>query len=226
MKKAKKAVVLLSGGLDSATALYMALARGYECHCLTFDYGQRHKREIKSAAAIAKGRKSGYRIVRLEFPWNGSALLDKDMVLPERGIKEIMREGIPATYVPARNVIFLSIAAGYAEAIGAGAIFIGANSRDYSGYPDCRGRFFKAFAAALKAGTRAGCESSGIKIQVPLIRMSKAEIIKAGMRLKVPYGLTWSCYRGGRRPCGRCDSCRLRAKGFKEAGAKDPLTDG
>ena len=219
----KTAIVLLSGGLDSATTLYMAREKGYRCHCLIFDYGQRHNREVRSAVTLAKRAGCDYKVMRLEFPWKGSALLDKKVNLPERAAKDIARGGIPSTYVPARNTIFLSMAAGWAEAAGAGAVFIGANALDYSGYPDCRKDFFDAFRLALKKGTKAGRISSGIKIATPLIRMSKAGIIRAGMELSVPYELTWSCYRGGKRPCGKCDSCLLRAKGFKEAGFKDPL---
>ena len=217
----KKAVILLSGGLDSATTLYFAKDSGYECFCLIFDYGQRHKRELESAKAIAKKAECRWRIVKISLPWKGSSLLDKRSRLSTIDYRPSTT--IPSTYVPARNIIFLSFALSCAEAMGAKSIFIGANAIDYSGYPDCRPEFYNAFIKAANLGTKAGVEGKGIKIVTPLIRKTKAQIIRLGMGLGVPYGLTWSCYRGARNPCGRCDSCNFRTKGFIEAGIKDPL---
>ena len=208
-------MVLLSGGLDSATALYFAKAKGYICHCLIFDYGQLHKKEIIQAVNIAKASACAYKILKIDFPWKGSALLDRKIKVPEK-----ITKGIPATYVPARNIIFLSFALSFAETIKAQAIFIGAHAQDYSGYPDCRPDFFKAFVKMAKAGTSCGRR---IRILVPLLNKNKAQIISIGQKLGVPFNLTWSCYRGARRICGKCDSCRWRAKGFKEAGLADPL---
>lgn len=198
-----KAIILLSGGLDSTTTLYYAKSKGYQCHALIFDYGQRHKKEIRYAVAAAKRESVPYYIVRIKLPWKGSALLD-----PKYNKK---KKGIPATYVPARNTIFLSFALSYAEAIGAKYIFIGANAIDYSGYPDCRPEFIKAFQEVAKKGTR----DQGIGVRAPLLCKTKTQIIKLARKLKVPLELTWSCYKGGRKPCGVCDSCKLREKGFK-----------
>ncbi len=215
----KKAVILLSGGLDSATTLYFAQSKGYECHCLIFDYNQRHRREIKSAIALAKRAKCPYSLVKIGLPWKGSALLDNNISLPKN--KSLTRSGIPSTYVPARNIIFLSFAASYAEAIGARDIFIGANAIDYSGYPDCRPDFIRSYQAMLAKGLKTGVEKKVISLQTPLIRKTKAQIVKLAVSLKVPLELTWSCYTGGNKPCGVCDSCRFRAKGFEEAKVKD-----
>lgn len=209
----------MSGGLDSATLLYYAKSHGFQAHCLIFDYGQRHQVEIEHAQRIARRAGCPYKLVRLAFPWQGSSLLDKKMRLPQR--KEINLREIPSTYVPARNIIFLSLAASYAEAVGASVVFIGANAVDYSGYPDCRPEFFRAYQRALRKGTKAGVQKKAVKICVPFVRKTKAEIIGLGARLKVPYHLTWSCYRGGKRPCGKCDSCLLRRRGFEEAGVAD-----
>ena len=218
----RKAVLLLSGGLDSAVTLYYAISRGYDCHCLIFDYGQRHKEEILQAKRIAKNAKSKFEIVKISLPWKGSSLLDVKVRLPlDRSIKEI-KKGIPVTYVPARNTIFLSIAGSFAEAIGARDIFIGAHFEDSSGYPDCRKRYLEAFQDVIDAGTKAGLEGN-LRLRYPLIDKTKGDIIKLGKRLKVPFKLTWSCYKGGARPCMRCDSCILRAKGFKAVGITDPL---
>jgi 7-cyano-7-deazaguanine synthase len=219
--KNKKAVVLLSGGLDSAVGLYFAASKGFDCHCLVFDYGQRHRREIESAKKLAKVRKFPYRVLTVDFPWKGSSLLDKSMP-----VTKVSKGGIPDTYVPSRNIIFLSFALSYAEAIGARDIFIGAHSQDYSGYPDCRPEFYRSFAGVSATGTKAGVEGRPIKIQIPLLRKNKAQIIRMGTKLGVPFGLTWSCYNGGKIPCGACESCRFRAKGFKEAGIKDPALSG
>ena len=214
MKMTSKAVVLLSGGLDSATTLYAAHAQGYQTYCLIFDYGQRHAKEILCAKKLAQVTKSDFKIVKIGLPWGGSALTDKKIALPKNR-KNIPNE-IPVTYVPARNIIFLSFAASYAEAVGAGAIFIGANAIDYSGYPDCRPSFYEAFAKVMKRGLKTGVSGKMIKIYTPLIRKTKAQIIRMGHKLGVPYELTWSCYAGGKKPCGVCDSCVLRAKGFAD----------
>lgn len=215
----KKAVVLLSGGLDSATTLYLARAKGFYCTCLIFDYGQRQRREIESAKKIAKKAGCKTKVIKIELPWKGSSLLDKKI-----GIRAGFKSGkIPSTYVPARNIIFLSFALSFAETSRAGSIFIGAHSQDYSGYPDCRPEFFRAFSKLSACGTKASIEGRKIRINTPLIRKNKAGIIRLGRKLDVPFNLTWSCYRGGQKPCGRCDSCYFRAKGFKEAGIKDPL---
>jgi 7-cyano-7-deazaguanine synthase len=214
-KVAKTAVVLLSGGLDSATVLYWAKARGYQCSALIFDYGQRHKQEVGRAVKIALSCGCAYRILKIGFPWKGSALLDKKIKVPKK-----VASGVPITYVPARNIIFLSFALSLAEVIKAQTIFIGAHAQDYSGYPDCRAKFFKAFIKMAKAGLAA---KHRIKILVPLLNKNKSQIIRLGNKLGVPFNLTWSCYRAGKAPCGECDSCHYRAKGFKEAGLVDPL---
>jgi 7-cyano-7-deazaguanine synthase len=221
----KRAIVLLSGGLDSATALYLAKARGFKCLCLIFDYGQRHKREIKGAKVIAKNAKCKWQVIKISLPWKGSALLNKKINIPKRNDETTKRRNdeIPVTYVPARNIIFLSFALSFAESIGAGAIFIGAHAQDYSGYPDCRPEFYRAFDRVITCGTKAGLEKRRIVIKAPLINKSKTEIIKLGSRLGVPFALTWSCYKGAKEPCGECDSCYFRAKGFKEAKILDPL---
>lgn len=213
----KKAVVLLSGGLDSATTLFLAKRRGFDCSGLIFDYGQRHRREIESAKAIAHSANCNYRIIKIDFPWKGSSLLEK------KGRISRGRGKIPSTYVPGRNIIFLSFALSFAEAIGACAIFIGAHSHDFSGYPDCRPQFYQAFSKVITSGTKAGAEKRKIKVITPLINKGKAQIIRLGAKLGIPFRLTWSCYEGAKRPCGKCDSCYFRAKGFKEAGLTDPL---
>ena len=209
----KKAVILLSGGIDSTTTLFCAKKLGYKCHALIFDYGQRHKRELLSAVEVAKCAKIPYQIIKISLPWKGSSLLDKKMKVPNRK----SMKGIPSTYVPARNIIFLSFALSYAEAIGAGVIFIGANAIDFSDYPDCRPAFYKAFQKVVKEGTK----EKGIKIETPLINMTKAQIIALGLKLKAPLELAWSCYKGGKKPCGVCDSCKLREKGFSAFGIRD-----
>jgi 7-cyano-7-deazaguanine synthase len=207
-----RAIVLLSGGLDSTTTLYYAKKRGYKCYALIFDYGQRHKKELRSAVAVAKRASVAYNVVRIKLPWKGSSLLDLRTKVPtNRRIK-----GIPSTYVPARNTIFLSFALSYAEAVGAKLIFIGANAIDFSGYPDCRPAFYKAFQKVIEEGTKA----KKIKVKTPLINMTKAQIIALGLKLKAPLDLTWSCYKGGKRPCGVCDSCKLRQKGFEALGLR------
>lgn len=208
-----KAIVLLSGGLDSTTTLYYARSKGYDCRALIFDYGQRHKKEVKVAAVIARAAKVPYQIVRIKLPWKGSSLLDKSSKIPSKRSLKSMGKGIPSTYVPARNTIFLSFALSYAEAIGAKAIFIGANAIDFSGYPDCRPSYYRAFGKVIREGTKAG----SIRVLTPLINMTKSQIIRLGRRLKAPLDKTWSCYKGGQEPCGICDSCLLRRKGFEEA---------
>ncbi|MBF0504764.1 MAG: 7-cyano-7-deazaguanine synthase QueC [Candidatus Omnitrophica bacterium] len=210
-----KAVILLSGGLDSSTTLYHAAFRGHDCHCLIFDYGQRHKKEIIQAKAIAQSRGCQSVCVKISLPWKGSALLDFKMAVPQN--RALDARGVPVTYVPARNIIFLSFAASYAEAIGARSIFIGANAVDYSGYPDCRPEFIRAFQAMLKRGLKSSLEGKNIKVCTPLIHLSKAQIVKLAVKLEVPLELTWSCYNAGAAPCGTCDSCRLRAQGFAQA---------
>jgi len=218
-----KAVVLLSGGLDSATTLYYALSKGYRCHCLIIHYGQRHQREIRAAQRIARAAKCPAALIRIRLPWGGSALTDRRISIPRgRTIGQIGR-GIPVTYVPARNTIFLSFAASLAETIGATTIFIGSTAIDFSGYPDCRPAYYRAYSQVLRRGTKAGVEGTAIRIVTPLIAKTKAQIIRLGKQLDVPYHLTWSCYLGGKHPCGRCDSCLLRAKGFQEASLCDPL---
>jgi len=202
----KRAIVLLSGGIDSTTTLYLAKKQSYKCSALIFDYGQRHKKEIRAAVEVAKRAKVAYRVIRISLPWKGSSLLDIKKKIPiNRKFK-----GIPSTYVPARNTIFLSFALSYAEATDAEAIFIGAHALDFSGYPDCRPEYFKSFQRVVEKGTK----KKNIKILTPLINMTKAEIIRLGIKLGAPLDLTWSCYKGGKRPCGVCDSCRLREKGF------------
>ena len=221
----KQAIVLLSGGIDSATTLYLAVDKGYKCRCLIFDYNQRHRKEIFQAEKIAKKSGCDYKIIKLAFPWHGSSLLDKDTELPAYRSAEDMAGDIPSTYVPLRNTIFISIAAGWAEVIGADSIFIGANAIDFSGYPDCKPAYFELFNRLLQEGTKRGVKGEPIKIETPLIDKRKSEIIKIGTSLMVPYELTWSCYEGGRRPCLKCDSCLLRKKGFDGAGLKDPLME-
>lgn len=217
----KKSVLLLSGGLDSTTTLYYALSKKYQVHCLIFDYGQRHRKEIQQAHRIAQRAQCPSAVVKIQLPWKGSSLIDKKIKIPRH--ENIDPKVIPSTYVPARNIIFLSFAVSLAESMGARVVLIGANAVDYSGYPDCRPEFFKAFEQVLAKGLKTGVEGQSIRIETPLIHKTKAEIIQLGMKLKVPYELTWSCYSGQKHPCGWCDSCRLRAKGFKDAAEYDPV---
>ncbi|MFH1856127.1 MAG: 7-cyano-7-deazaguanine synthase QueC [Candidatus Omnitrophota bacterium] len=219
----KKAIILLSGGLDSATTLFYAKNKKFRCICLNFFYGQKHKREIESAKKIAAKAGCPLVTIKIDIPKKASALTSAEKNINDTSVSGIGKK-IPATYVPARNIIFLSFALSWAEAEKCGHIFIGANAVDYSGYPDCRPEFIKAFQEAARAGTKSGAEGRMIKIEAPLILKTKAQIIKAAKKLNVPLELTWSCYRGGKLPCGRCESCRLRAKGFEEAGVDDPLS--
>lgn len=219
----KKAVVLLSGGLDSTTALYLAKSQGYEVYAVSFDYGQRHKKEIQCAKNIAAsaGAADFITIKTNMNAWGGSALTDENIEVPEG---DINNNDIPVTYVPARNMIFLSYAASYAEAIGAQDIFIGVSEVDYSGYVDCRQEFIQAMEKAINAGTVCAVENGKkIKIHAPFLHMTKAEEVKLGMKLGVDYSKTWTCYKGEDLACGTCDSCLLRIKAFKEAGYEDPI---
>ncbi|WKD49139.1 7-cyano-7-deazaguanine synthase QueC [Microbulbifer spongiae] len=218
---AKKAVILLSGGLDSATVLAMARADGYECYALGFNYGQRHASELLAASRVAKSLGArAYKLVELDLrAIGGSALTDDAIAVPEEETA-----GIPVTYVPARNTVFLSIALGWAEVLGAQDIFVGVNAVDYSGYPDCRPAYIDAYEKMANLATRAGVEGRRLSIRAPLMSMSKADIVREGIRLGVDYSLTVSCYqaRTDGAACGRCDSCRLRAAGFAGAGLEDP----
>lgn len=221
MSGSLRAVVLLSGGLDSATVLAMAREQGFECYALSFDYGQRHRSELLAASLVARlcGAHE-HRVVSLDLTgWGGSALTDSHIAVPTA-----LASGIPVTYVPARNTIFLSIALAWAETLGAPNIFAGMNAVDYSGYPDCRPDYIAAFQTMARLATRAGVEGDPITIHTPIIRMSKAEIVREGTRLGVDYGLTVSCYQADANgmACGVCDSCRLRREGFLTAGVVDP----
>lgn len=219
----KDAVVLVSGGLDSATVLAMARAEGFRCHALSFDYGQRHRAELDAAGnvAVALGAVES-RVMPIDLSaFGGSALTDLSIAVPVDGVNP---NGIPVTYVPARNTVFLSLALAWAEVLGARDIFIGVNAVDYSGYPDCRPEFIAAFEALANLATRAGVEGERFEIHTPLIELSKAEIIRTGAALGVDYGLTVSCYQANDagEACGRCDSCRLRREGFLAARIEDP----
>jgi 7-cyano-7-deazaguanine synthase len=225
-----EAVVLLSGGLDSATTLAWALARGFVAHALTVDYGQRHRLELERASqlAAALGARS-HRLARVELPTGaGSALTDPTLPVPRDRTIDQIGEGIPSTYVPARNTVLLSLALGLAEVLGARNLFIGANSVDYSGYPDCRPEFLGAFERLARTATRASVEGRPIRLHAPLLRLSKAEIVREAVALGVDVGLTLSCYdpAADGRPCASCDACILRAKGFREAGLDDPAMSG
>lgn len=226
MMSTRKAVALLSGGLDSATATAMARAEGYAVYALSIAYGQRHAREIEAARAV--GASLGvheHKFVDITLREIGGSALTDEIDIPCGRSSEEISHGIPITYVPARNTIFLSIALGYAEVVGAETIVAGMNQVDYSGYPDCRQEYLDAFERLANLATKAGVEgTSHFRVWAPLIDMTKAEIIRTGRRLGVDYGLTWSCYAGGEQPCGLCDSCQLRLAGFAEAGLEDPLT--
>jgi 7-cyano-7-deazaguanine synthase len=220
-----EALVLLSGGLDSSTVLAIAKSRGYEVVALTFDYGQRHRRELESAKMVAA--KLGVKehiVIPLDLGrYMRSSLTQHAMNVPRGRSEAEIRSGIPDTYVPSRNIIFLSIASSIAESRGARHVFIAVNAVDFSGYPGCTPEFLEAFAKALTLGTKAGRGGAPVKIEAPLLKMSKADIVKEATRLGVPLELTWSCYLGGKKACGTCDSCKLRLKGFAEAGIKDPI---
>ncbi len=220
----KKAIVLLSGGLDSTTALYVAQSQGFdELYALTFQYGQKHDKEIRSAVAIAKqaGVKEHKIVELLLNQWKGCSLTDPEMTIHDG---DVARNTIPDTYVPARNMVFLSVAASYADALGITDIFIGVSEVDYSGYVDCREEFIRSMEQTVNLGTVLGAEQKRkITLHAPFLHMTKAEEIKLGTALGVDFGMTWSCYRGTEKPCGTCDSCLLRAKAFREAGIKDPL---
>ncbi|MCQ2226949.1 MAG: 7-cyano-7-deazaguanine synthase QueC [Bacteroidales bacterium] len=216
-----KAVVLLSGGLDSTTALYLAKSEGHEVYAISFDYGQKHSRELESARRVAeKVGVVSHQVVSLNLSlWGGSSLTDEKMAIEDG---DVDRNDIPMTYVPARNMVFLSVAASMAEAVGAQHIYIGVSQVDYSGYVDCRKVFIDAMEKAINLGTVMSAErGQKIEVHAPFINMTKADEIRLGEKLGVDFGLTWSCYRGGEKPCGTCDSCLLRAKAFKEAGVVD-----
>ncbi len=217
----KKAVILVSGGLDSTTALAIARNQGYDCYTISFDYGQRHRAELVAAAITASALGSQeHKVIKLDLgAIGGSALTDTNIDVPEEETG-----GIPITYVPARNTVFLSIALGWAEVLGAQDIFIGVNAVDYSGYPDCRPDYIAAYEAMANLATRSGVEGEKLSIRTPLISLTKAEIIQQGMALGVDYSLTVSCYQAtdAGEACGKCDSCRLRKIGFQQAGVADP----
>jgi 7-cyano-7-deazaguanine synthase len=219
--KGKQAVVLVSGGLDSATVLALAASAGARCHALTLDYGQRHRVELNAARRVAQAlHVVEHRVVRLDIGWmGGSALTDSAISVPN-----VPTEGIPVTYVPARNTVFLSIALAWAEVLDAVDIYIGANAVDYSGYPDCRPEFIQAFETLANLATKAGVEGRGFRVHAPLMNLSKSEIIRLGTRLGVDYSLTVSCYDpdAAGRACGGCDACRLRTRGFADAEIDDP----
>lgn len=221
-----KAIVLLSGGLDSATTLAIAQDEGFAPHPLAFDYGQRHRHELEAARQVAASL--GAReplVVAFDLRAIGGSALTDDIAVPKRDDAAAIPTEIPLTYVPARNTVFLSFALGYAEVIGASHVFIGVNAVDYSGYPDCRPAFIEAFERMAALATKAGVEGQPLEIHTPLMNLSKADIIRRGLALGVDYGLTWSCYDPTPKmePCGSCDSCILRAAGFRKAGAEDPL---
>ena len=221
-----KAICLLSGGLDSATCLAYARKHGYESWALSFDYGQRHRVELDAAVRVAEALgAAAHRVVRIDLRVFGHSALTDDIEVPKGRDEAVMNAGIPVTYVPARNTIFLSFALAWAEVLESSDIFIGVNALDYSGYPDCRPEFIEAFESMANLATKSAVEGrTRVKIHSPLIQMSKAQIVQLGAELGVPFGLTHSCYDpdAAGRPCGQCDSCLLRAKGFREAGLDDP----
>ena len=221
----KKAVCLISGGLDSSVTAYTAKNEGYELFAITFNYKQKHRREIESAKRIAESvgvKKHILFDIDLSV-FGGSSLVDEKMEIQKNNKLEDIGKKIPLTYVPARNTVFLSIGLAYAEVVHANAIFIGVTATDYSGYPDCRPEYIEAFQRLANLATKKGVEGEKIEIKAPLLFMNKSEIIIRGTELGVPFEKTWSCYQGGEKACGRCDSCLLRLKGFKDAGLKDPL---
>ena len=227
-KSTKKAVCLVSGGLDSCVAATIAKCEGYDVFALTFDYGQRHARELEAARAVVKAlRLKEHKVLKLPLDaFGGSALTDAGIAVPLNRTQPEMATGIPPTYVPARNTVFLALALAYAEAVDADAIFLGANAIDYSGYPDCRPAFLEAFEKAANLGTKRGVEGRPFRVFAPLLEWRKAEIVRNGMNLSAPLHATWSCYvgeAGAKAQCGECDSCLLRRKGFAEAGVEDPV---
>lgn len=217
----KRAVILLSGGLDSVTALAIAKEQGYECYTLSFDYGQRHEAELTAAAKLSKQVGAvEHKVINIDLRTiGGSALTDNTVAVPEQH-----QQGIPVTYVPARNTIFLSIALGWAEVLQANTIFVGVNAVDYSGYPDCRPEFVAAFETLANLATKAGVEGNKLEVHAPLMAMNKADIIRTGTRLGIDYSQTVSCYQADKNgyACGRCDSCHFRKQGFEQAGIADP----
>ncbi len=215
--KSKKAVILLSGGADSAVTLYWAKSKNYKLQALIFDYKQRHRKEVECAKKISRLNRVKYYIVNTDLSWAKSSLIDKRIKISLN--RNLNKKGIPSTYVSGRNIIFLSYAFSLAESIGAEYIFIGAHTEDYSGYPDCRPEFLRNFQKAANLGMKGGL----IAIKAPLVNKSKKQIIKIGLKLGVPFQFTWSCYQGGNKPCLKCDSCRFRAKAFRALEAGDPL---
>jgi 7-cyano-7-deazaguanine synthase len=221
----RRAVVLLSGGLDSSTVLAVARAAGYEAHCLSVDYGQRNRGELARARRVARALgAASHRVVRVDLSaFGGSALTDRSLRVPKGRSRAALARGIPVTYVPARNTVLLALALAHAEVLGAGDLFLGVNAIDYSGYPDCRPAFLRAFERLARVATRAGVEGRPLRIHAPLLRLTKAGIVRLGTRLGVPHRLTSSCYDPVRgRACGRCDACLLRRRGFLQAGVNDP----
>jgi 7-cyano-7-deazaguanine synthase len=221
----QSAVCLISGGLDSCVTAFIAKNKGYNIYALSFNYGQRHKKEIECAKDVSSAVKAKDHIIfDLDlYRFGRSSLVDASSDIPTSYNLENIGKTIPSTYVPARNTVFLSIALAYAEAIDADAIFIGATAQDYSGYPDCRPEYIAAYQKMADLATQRGVEGISIRIEAPLLNFTKAEIIKKGLELYAPFEKTWSCYQGGRKACGKCDSCLLRLKGFKEAGYCDPI---
>ena len=220
MDNNKTAVILFSGGLDSATCLYWALKKGWKCTALNIDYGQRHAKEKFFAEALCKKLGVKFTAIKLDLPWlpGATSLVGCKKALPDEPLGKIKNAArLPSTYVPARNLMFMAVAASLADSIGAAAIIAGPNAVDFSGYPDCRPQFYRPLAKAIQEGTR--CNK--IKILTPLIKLSKAQITKLAHELGVPFAMTWTCYHGAKKPCGRCDACKLRAQGFKEAGLED-----
>ncbi len=217
-----KAVSLLSGGLDSSTVLSYAISKGYEVIALSFDYGQRHRKELESAKRIAEYYGVKHKIMKIDLRAIGGSALTDDVEVPDVTLGAIGKE-IPVTYVPARNTILLSLGLGLAEVTDSSKIFIGANALDYSGYPDCRPEYFEAINRTFDLATKKTVEGGKIEVEAPLLRFSKADIVRLAHSLKTPLELTWSCYNGKERACGVCDSCKLRLKGFMEAGFEDPI---
>ncbi|MCX7956912.1 MAG: 7-cyano-7-deazaguanine synthase QueC [Endomicrobia bacterium] len=218
--KNDRCIVLLSGGIDSTTTLYYAIYKGFSPVCLIFNYHQKHKKELICAKKIVSRLKLKYFVINIKIPWGGSSLIDKKIKIPLN--RDLSKKVIPSTYVPARNIIFLSYAVSLCEVVNANYIFYGAHQLDYSGYPDCRKEFIIEFEKAINKGTKLGL-SKNIKIIAPFINYSKKEIVELSIKLKVPLELTWSCYKGGKYPCRKCDACRYREAAFNELGLEDPL---